>query len=69
MWQLLVDAEGIKVGDKIAVECDDGSTEIMKLIRYTDKIVCLRNASKEIVRFYAENLESKDGYLLIMGKV
>lgn len=69
MWQLLIDAEGIVIGDKIEVECEDGSTEVMKLVKYTEKFVYLKDRSKETYRFRTDTLESKGNDLIIVGKV
>ena len=69
MWQLLIDAEGIVIGDKIKVECEDGSTEVMKLTKYTEKFVYLKDSSKETYRFHTDTLESKGSDMVILGKV
>jgi hypothetical protein len=67
-WQLLLDAEAIKLGDRIVVELDDGETTTMKLVKYTDKNVYLRTKEGELIRFNAETLESKAADALIVGK-
>jgi hypothetical protein len=67
-WQLLLDAEAIRIGDQIIVELDSGDTVMMKLITYTDKKVYLRAKTGDLIKFNAETLESKDEDALIVGK-
>jgi len=68
-WQLLLESEDISIGDKLEVELEDGSTEEMKLVRYSQKYVTLRDSDKNLWRFLADSLESRCGTMLILGKV
>lgn len=67
-WELLVASEDIKKGDIIIVESESGYTETMKLVRWSEKTVTLKNDLKELVRFRADTLESKEDSLIIVGK-
>ena len=68
MWNLLVESENIKVGDLILVELESGETIKMKFIKSSDKFVYLKNYHNEIVRFFADSLESRFGSGLIVGR-
>ena len=71
-WQLLVNSEEIKIGDFLTVEFEDGKTQRMKLIKFDDDSVYLKNKKKEIVEFSPDTLESlediDDLYGTITGK-
>lgn len=67
-WELLIQAEAIRIGDLIRVELENGETVVWKLIKFNDKSVYLRNNKKELVRFMADSLESKYDYAVIVGK-
>jgi len=68
-WELLVSAEDIKKGDIIIIETENGHTQAMKLVKWTDKYVILRNHIKELIKFRSDNLESEDDDgLTIIGK-
>ena len=69
MWDLLIDSEDIHIGDMIEVEMEDGSSEEMKLVKYTEKYVYLRDLDKVLFKFRADSLESRGGTMLIVGKV
>jgi len=69
MWDLLVTSEDISIGDILEVEREDGSTEEMKLVRYSQKYVTLRGADRTLWKFLADSLESRCGTMLILGKV
>jgi bifunctional DNA-binding transcriptional regulator/antitoxin component of YhaV-PrlF toxin-antitoxin module len=66
-WNLLVDSDGIEIGDDLIVEDDDGET-ICKLKKYNSKFVWLKNEDGTVDRFSAETLESVSGYKVIKGK-
>jgi hypothetical protein len=67
-WELLIQAEAIKIGDRIIVELENGETVVWRLVKFNDKSVYLRNNKRELVRFIADTLESKFDYLVIIGK-
>lgn len=67
-WQLLLDSDGIKLGDMILVEKENGNTCRCKLLKFTEKYVYLRTHDGEVIRFSAETLESKATDMLIVGK-
>lgn len=67
-WQLLLDSEGIEIGDEITVEFENGHQVVMKLNRYTEKSVTLKDKDEHKWKFDSETLESEDGYPIIVGK-
>jgi hypothetical protein len=68
-WQLLVDAEGISVGDSIVVENEDGGQLVLTLVRWSEKTVWLRDDDEKVWKFCAESLEhQEDGYPIIIGR-
>lgn len=67
-WELLVLAEDIKKGDWIIVDLECGTYELMKLVKWTEKYVTLKDQFKELVRFRADTLESKYDGSIIRGK-
>ena len=67
-WNLLLEAEEIKAGDKILVELEDGEVIVMKLVKWTERFVTLRNSGKDLIKFRADTLESKHGCGMIIGK-
>jgi len=71
-WQRMVDSEEIKLGEKVVIEFENGKTEKMKLIKYDEDVIYLRNNKKEIVEFSPDTLESfediNDLYGTIIGK-
>ena len=67
-WTLLCESEDIKNGDLILVELENGDVMTMKLVKYTEKYVTLRNSNKELVKFRADTLESRHGCGQIVGK-
>lgn len=60
MWQLLLDSEGIEIGNKIKVELESGQMSTMTLVSYNDKKVTLRTSRGTTVKYSAETLESLD---------
>jgi hypothetical protein len=66
-WELLVEAEDIKIGNLIVVESEDGSTESMKLMKQ-GKVIVLRDEFGELKRFDPESLEELGGTTVIVGK-
>jgi hypothetical protein len=67
-WKLLVESEDIKIGDNISVERENGTIMVMKLTKYTEKFVTLKTPNKDLVKFYADSLESRYGSATIIGK-
>lgn len=60
MWQLLLDSEGIEIGNKIKVELESGQMSTMTLVSYNDKKVTLRTSRGTTVKYSVETLESLD---------
>jgi hypothetical protein len=68
-WELLCDSDGIKAGDDVIVETDDGRVYTLRVLRWTSKSVWLRDVDREVnFRFSTETLESADGYASIQCK-
>ena len=60
MWQLLLDSEGIEIGNKIKVELESGQTVTMTLMSYNAKKITLRSSRGSTVKYSPETLESLD---------
>lgn len=67
-WDLLVDSEGVEIGDDIVVEDDDGTESACRLTKYSGKFVWLKGEDGAVDRFSTETLESVNGYRVIKGK-
>jgi hypothetical protein len=67
-WDLLVDSDGIDIGDNITVENDDGTESIYRLTKYSSESVWLKGEDGAAYRFSADTLESVNCYKVITGK-
>lgn len=67
-WDLIVQSEDIKKGDKIVVEnIDSGLTTIMKLLKIDKRFVYLK-CDDNIFKFEKDSLEDVTETFLIIGK-
>lgn len=68
-WNLLCDAEDINVNDRIVVECEDGSTQVMRYVgTEKGKYIKLRDNSLDIIYFSVEDLGEIEGDRMVLGK-